>query len=77
MTFVWCRMGSKVAHYAALVVAENPVEVHKEYLEQLEEEEEEDELLQAVRVTFMQIPLPCTGVFGQVLNWPWPDTDAA
>lgn len=40
-------MGSKVAHYAALVVAENPVEVHKEYLEQLEEE---DELLQAVRV---------------------------
>jgi hypothetical protein len=43
-------MGSKVAHYASLVVAENPVEVHKEYLEQLEEEDEEDELLQTVRV---------------------------
>ena len=40
-----------MAHYAALVVAENPLEQHKEYLEQLEvmkEEEEEDELLQSV-----------------------------
>ena len=33
-----------MAHFAALVVAENPVELHKGYMEQLEEQEEEDEL---------------------------------
>lgn len=43
-------MGSSVAHYAALVVAERPIEQHKEYLEKLEEEEEDEELLRAVRV---------------------------
>lgn len=41
-------MGSKVAHYASLVVAQNPVEQHKEYLERLEEKREEDELLERV-----------------------------
>lgn len=45
-------MSSKVAHYATLIVAENPVEYHKEYMEQLEEEEEtqilETERLQSI-----------------------------
>ena len=39
-----------MAHYAALIVAENPVEVHKEYMEQVEEEEDDLEELEAGRL---------------------------
>lgn len=46
-------MGSKVAQYAALIVAENPVELHKEFRELEEEAAQQNmefEKLQAVTV---------------------------
>lgn len=59
-------MGSEVAHYAALVVAENPVELHKDYMEQLEEEENEEDDLEALETGRLQSNAVTSDIEGEL-----------